>query len=174
MHSYKNVQDCLFNPSSRSRVGLFASRSSVGLFDRAKQFTASFEFSAPADRHWSIGFLYHDSGWGNRAWTYVYRDGDELFARHITREDDAQSHTKRSGPFELSLVDYGPRGVNQMSIRVDGSGASLTLNDSVVMRVRSSMMAPVTGSSVLCVGFEHNEVTYSIAYSKLKADRLDE
>ena len=112
--------------------------------------------------------MYHNS------WTYIYRDGDDLFARHVTRDGDQDSHTKRSGPFQLSLVDYGPRGVNQMSIRVDGSGALLTLNDSVVMRVRSSMMAPVIGSSVLCVGFEHNEVTYSIAYSKLKADRLDE
>ena len=118
--------------------------------------------------------MYHNTGIGseNRAWTYIYSDGEELFAMHITREDDVELHTKRSGPIRPSLVDYRTLGINEMSILVDGLGTSLTLNDDVVIRVPSYMMPTMTGSSVLCVGFEYDEHEfYSIPYFELTARR---
>lgn len=167
MNSPHVVQDCLFDPDSRAEVRLFT---------RAKWFAASFEFSVPAESDkWSIGFLYHNTGIGseNRAWTYIYSDGEKLFARHITREDDVELHTKRSGPIHSSIVDYRTLGINEMSIVVNGLGTLLTLNDSVVIRVPSSMMPTMTGSGVLCVGFEYDEHKfYSIPYFELTADRL--
>lgn len=131
---------------------------------------AGVSFSVPNVSKWSIGFVFHDSGFGNLTSMYIYRSVNYFGAAILVWANNAIIDSK------YILLDQGqlksrPGQENLLGFFTNRNRMGFYLGYDILFDELDVTLVPRNGRSQVCVGMNTSEnMDYLIAYSGLIAE----